>query len=213
MVLVMRSYGQYCAIARALDVVGDRWSLLIVRELLIRPCRFGELRDGLPGIATNMLSDRLRGLEELGIVQRSQPDPVGGAARYELTEHGQQLKVVIEDLIRWGTRLMAEPQGDDAFRSRWLAIAMQAILRRRRSDPTIVVQLETGDEPLIIESTGTAVRVYPGQDTDADAVIAGPPDAILAYLIGRINPRAARRRGLTTTGDPAAVTALQDQAR
>jgi len=210
----MRSYGQYCAVARALDVIGDRWSLLIVRELMIRPSRFTELRDGLPGIATNMLSDRLRALQEHGIVQHTEATAPGAdTARYELTEDGKRLKPVLEDLVRWGSRLMAQPIGQDEFRSRWLAIALRALLRRRRNDPNFTVQLNTGDEPLVINSAGTAVRVYPGQDTDADAVIAGPPDAILAYLIGRVDPRTARRRGLTTSGDPVAVTALQDQAR
>ena len=209
----MRSYGQYCAVARALDVVGDRWSLLIVRELMIRPCRFTELRDGLPGIATNMLSDRLRTLQQHGIVQRAEDTGAGAdAARYELTEDGRRLRPVLEDLIRWGSRLMTQPIGQDQFRSRWLAIALQALLRRRCTDRTVTVQLNTGDEPLVINSAGTVVRVHPGQDADADAVITGPPDAILAHLIGRANLHGTRR-GLTVTGDPAAVTALQDQAR
>src|SRR5437588_6264945 len=71
----MRSYRQFCALARALDVIGDRWTLLIVRELLLRPCRYTDLRDGLPGIATNLLAERLRELEAANVVEREDPEP------------------------------------------------------------------------------------------------------------------------------------------
>src|SRR5215468_1816956 len=98
----MRSYDQYCALAKALDVVGDRWTLLIVRELLIRgSCRYTDLRNGLPGIATNLLADRLRELEEAGVVRRIEAAPPVATALFELTLWGLELEPVIAALGRW----------------------------------------------------------------------------------------------------------------
>ena len=105
----MRSYDQYCALAKALDVVGDRWTLLIVRELLVRPCRYSELQDGLAGIATNLLAERLRQLEGAGVIDRE------GDGRYELTDRGRRLGTAVHELVRWGAPLMLAGQGTDAF--------------------------------------------------------------------------------------------------
>ena len=91
----MRSYGQYCAVAKALDVVGDRWSLLIVRELLLREaCRYTDLLEGLPGIATNLLADRLRELESAGVVCREGAPPPIAATLFRLTDRGRELQEV-----------------------------------------------------------------------------------------------------------------------
>src|SRR4029453_13069711 len=123
----MRSYGQYCAVARALDVVGDRWAFLIVRELLLLgPCRYTDLRNGLPGIATNLLADRLRDLEEAGVVRRVHAPPPIATTLYELTPRGAELGSVLKALGTWGAELMARPQGGDAFRSYWLGGAAGA---------------------------------------------------------------------------------------
>ena len=101
----MRSYGQFCALARALDVVGDRWTLLIIRELAARPCRFRDLTDGLPGIAPNLLADRLRLLAAEGVVAHD------ATATYQLTERGRGLGSALKALVRWGIPLMARGQG------------------------------------------------------------------------------------------------------
>src|SRR5947207_12707682 len=98
----MRSYRQYCALARALDVVGDRWTLLIVRELGLRgPSRYTDLQYGLPGIATNLLADRLREMEEAGIVRRREAPPPVATALFDLTEPGEGLRPVLQALGRW----------------------------------------------------------------------------------------------------------------
>src|SRR5258707_7479750 len=118
----MRSYKQYCAIARALDVIGDRWNMLIVRELLLQgDCRYTDLLDGLPGIATNLLAERLRDLEREGIVTREEAPPPIATTLFRLTPRGQQLKTILFELGRWGAPLMAEPDEQDAYRSYWLA--------------------------------------------------------------------------------------------
>jgi DNA-binding HxlR family transcriptional regulator len=87
----VRHYGQYCALARALDVVGDRWTLLIIRELSIRPCRYTDLRDGLPGIATNLLADRLKSLEAAGVIASEAAPPPVATTLYRLTDRGMAL--------------------------------------------------------------------------------------------------------------------------
>src|SRR2546421_4464549 len=102
----MRSYDQYCSVARALDVVGGRWNLLIVRELLLRGrSRYTDLHKGLPGIATNLLAERLRELEEAGVVLREQAPPPIATTVYSLTVRGQELESVIYELGRWGAPL------------------------------------------------------------------------------------------------------------
>src|SRR3977135_2149859 len=112
----MRSYSQYCSIAKALDVVGDRWNLLIVRELLLRGrCRYTDLLQGLPGIATNLLADRLRDLEHAGIVSREDAPPPIATTLFALTERGTELRPVLSELGKWGEPLMAERADEDAF--------------------------------------------------------------------------------------------------
>src|SRR5216684_4431450 len=128
-----RSYGQFCGLARALDVVGDRWSLLIVRELLLGPMRYGELVASLGGIATNLLADRLRSLESSGVIERRLGHMSGVV--YALTPWGSQLREAIEALIRWSTPLMVSGRDGDAFQPHWLAVALEALLRGRTGKP------------------------------------------------------------------------------
>src|SRR5437763_362291 len=122
-----RSYRQYCGLARALDVVGERWNLLIVRQLLMAPARYRELLEGLPGVATNLLTDRLRDLETAGVVERRLAEE-GNAIRYALTPWGTELREPIESLIRWSTPLMTRGPGSDRFRAEWLVVALRALL-------------------------------------------------------------------------------------
>src|ERR1035441_9273722 len=99
-----RRYDDPCGIARALDIIGDRWALLVVRELIFGPKRFLQLRDGLHGISPNVLSQRLRDLEDAGVVRRDVLDPPASVAVYELTGRGQALRPILLDLGRWGSR-------------------------------------------------------------------------------------------------------------
>src|ERR1700728_4755327 len=99
-----RRYDDPCGIARALDVVGDRWAMLVVREVIFGPKRFSQLRDGLHGVSPNVLSQRLRDLEEAGIVRRDALDPPAGVAVYELTPRGLALEPILLELGRWGSR-------------------------------------------------------------------------------------------------------------
>ena len=108
-----RSYNQYCPLARTLDVLGERWTLLIVRELLSGPKRFKDLQDALAGIGTNLLSNRLKDMERNGLVARAKLPPPGVASVYELTEHGRKLDQTLLALVRWGAGLMAAPRKEE----------------------------------------------------------------------------------------------------
>jgi DNA-binding HxlR family transcriptional regulator len=174
----MRSYGQYCALARALDVIGDRWTLLIARELLLRPCRFGELADALPRVATNLLTERLRALETAGVVARTGGSPT----LYELTPRGAGLAPVMHELIRWGAAEM-EPRGpgEDVYRNRWFSQALEALIPPAAVTRPLIFALHftNGDAPAVLMAEpGSGVRALRGAEADAaepEAVITGSP--------------------------------------
>lgn len=126
-----KTYGQYCGLARALDLVGDRWNLLIVRELLIAPARFGELQAGVGSIATNLLTERLSTLQQVGIVKRRMD---GARPVYELTPLGAGLREPIEALVRWSKPLMMPGPAGDRADARWLAVALPAFLAGKVRD-------------------------------------------------------------------------------
>lgn len=116
-----RSYDQYCAVARALDAVGERWSLLIVRELLGGPRRYTDLHADLPGVSTDILATRLKQLEGEGLVERRRLERPANATVYQLTERGAELRPVIEALAAWGTPELGAPRPTDAVRAHWYA--------------------------------------------------------------------------------------------
>jgi DNA-binding HxlR family transcriptional regulator len=198
----MRSYGHYCSIARALDVVGDRWTLLIVRELLVQgPCRFTDLRNGLPGIAPNLLSLRLKELEAAGLVDREDAPPPVATVLYTLTETGQALAPALRALGLWGLRFMGEERPDDAFRAQWLAYAPEWFATDADPDaPPAVIQLVAGEQSAVLELGDGPIRTRVGRAADTDLTLEGPPRAVLGVLNGLIDVDVAVRLGLTVTG-------------
>jgi DNA-binding HxlR family transcriptional regulator len=198
----MRSYGQYCSIARALDLVGDRWTLLIVRELLLQgSCRFTDLKNGLPGIATNLLSTRLKELEDAGLISREDAPPPVATTLYTLTDSGLTLEPVLKALGLWGLRYMAEERPDDAFQARWLAYAPAWFITDADPDaPTAVIQLVAAGEEAVIEIDGGRVHTRVGRAADPDLVLSGPPRAVLGLLLGKIGIADATAIGLTAQG-------------
>jgi len=198
----MRSYGQFCSIARALDIVGDRWTLLIVRELLLQgPCRFTDLKNGLPGVATNLLSTRLKELEDAGLISREDAPPPVATVLYGLTENGLTLEPVLKALGVWGLRFMVVERPDEAFRARWLAYAAAWFTTDADPDaPPAVIQLIASDEQAVIEVGGGEVRTRVGRAADPDLVLDGPPRAILGLLTGMIDIDVATKIGLTGRG-------------
>lgn len=124
--MAQRTYGQFCGLAHALDLVGERWTLLVLRELLMGPQRFTDLLDALPGVGTGLLTSRLRTLEGEGLIGRRRLRPPAGSAVYELTEAGRGLEPALLGLARWGAARLGPPRDDQAFRPRWAMVAMRA---------------------------------------------------------------------------------------
>jgi DNA-binding HxlR family transcriptional regulator len=207
----VRSYDQHCAVARALDVVGDRWTLLIVRELMSRqPCRYTDLRYGLPGIATNLLADRLGELEERGVISREAAPPPVATTIFRLTPRGEDLRPVLEALGRWGRPLLQSTPSDATFRSHWLAIPLQLHLRDHAPDcPPVTIEIRTGDQPMLVQTVDGIVRVQPGTAPNPDAVLSGTPRVVLGLLSGALDLPTARADGLTYEGDPAILCRLR----
>jgi DNA-binding HxlR family transcriptional regulator len=209
----MRSYDEYCAMAKSLDVVGDRWTLLIVRELVLRgACRYTDLRNGLPGIATNLLAERLRELERADVITREDAPPPIATTLFRLTPRGEQLRPVLEGLTRWGVPLMAEQNPDDAVRSHWLAWALELMLRDRQPDgPPITIELQTGDRPIVIEMRDGELRSRLGPADAPDATLAGAPMPILGVLLGLRELADAEAHGITYHGDPTLLDRIDAQ--
>jgi DNA-binding HxlR family transcriptional regulator len=209
----MRSYGQYCPLAKALDVIGDRWTLLIIRELLLRgACRYTDLRNGLPGIATNLLADRLRALEAAGLLEREEAPPPVASTLLRLTARGERLRPVLDEIVRWGIPYMvAGPDAGDVFRSQWLAWPAELFLTDSEPDgPPIAIELRAGEGPMVIETSGGAVHARAGRPERApDAVLSGAPPVILGVLSGELDLPAARDLGLSFEGDERALARVR----
>lgn len=172
-----RSYRQICGLARALDVVGERWTLLVIRELLLGPKRFGALKDALPGISANLLSARLRSLEEAGIIERVElPAPASGVYAYALTERGEGLRDAAESLALWGMDLV-EPErqheeGHLARPSLYAGTRMAAAKRGGALEglPPLTVDCEIDGDAFVIASDGEGSGgVRHGSSPDPDA--------------------------------------------
>lgn len=203
----VRSYDEYCSVAKALDVVGERWTLLIVRELLISGrARYTDLLNGLPGIASNLLVERLRELEEAGVVRREAAPPPIATTLFHLTERGLALKPVLEQLGRWGAPLMTKPSEGEAFRSHWLTLPMELHLKDRTPKrPPIQIEVRTGEQPMVVETVDGHIRTRRGSADKPDVVLEGRPGLILGLLTGRLPLDEARKRGLRLTGEAAVL--------
>lgn len=207
-----REYGQHCSVAKALDVVGSRWTLLIVRELLPGPRRFKDLLAGMPGMGTNLLTDRLRHLEHEGIIERRTLPPPAGSTVYELTEQGRELQSVLFELARWGSALMSDRRDSDAMQARWAVLAMLAgHSPEAAAGVDEVYEFRIDDDFFSVEVKDGNVRLLDGPAMSPDAVITtdtetfyglgGGPDAIAgAVADGR----------LRSEGDPEAIRHCQE---
>jgi DNA-binding HxlR family transcriptional regulator len=198
----MRSYKQRCGLAKALDVIGDRWSLLIVRELLIRgACRYTDLRDGLPGIATNLLADRLRELENAGILVRDEAPPPIATTLFRLTERGRLLEGALLQLGSWGAPLLATRTKGERIQGHWLVLPLKLYLRDcRPHDPSIAINLLAGGEAIAVEVSSGHIDIRLGVSEHPAAVISGNPETILQLFAGRIGLAAALADGLQWQG-------------
>lgn len=161
-----RQYGQFCPLAKALDILGERWTLLIVRELLVGPRRYTDLRDALPGLATDLLAARLRDLQGAGVLDRREVPPPTPATVYQLTERGVALRPVIRELSLWGRPLLAEP-GDDHVPDSALLLGLEAAFRPERANGfDVVFALDVSGRQVTVRVHDRTVWVIPGGPDD-----------------------------------------------
>ena len=203
----MKSYGQFCALARALDHIGDRWTLLFVRALLIAPAGYTALGRALPGIPTTLLADRLRQLEADGLVCRTVAPAGGRGVRYELTDLGRGLEPAVLALVRWGAAWMATgPQGD-RFDARWIGLALRALLAGPTpTTPRAELEVHVGDEVLTVAVGRRGREVRPGRARAPAATVTGDSPQLLAVASGRLPLVEAAE--LTVAGDAAVAARL-----
>lgn len=202
-----RSYGDACGIARALDVVGERWALLVVRELLFGPQRFSDLRKALPGASSNLLTDRLRELETRAVISRRKLAPPAGSWVYELTEWGRELEPILLALGGWGLRV---PRGEGATLS---ATSMMIFLRGGGkpdpADPPTEYRIELAETVWTVRAEDGAMHIRPGEPSDPAAGISTDPVTFNALFE---DPDTLARNVSTgkvrTSGDPVALDRL-----
>ncbi len=192
-ILTKRSYRQACALAVALDVVGERWTLLIIRELLLGPRRYNQLLDNLAGIGTNLLAARLRAMEDAGLITRVSLE--GEIKAYQLTPVGHELEAVVNSLIRWGLRLAVEPVSGALRRSEWDIVALNALLQEAAPDVPGVFQLMVDGTGFVIEIADGRIDTRMGQAPRADATISVDTATGQAMAKGQIDLRELQESG------------------
>jgi DNA-binding HxlR family transcriptional regulator len=177
---VGKRYEQYCPIAHALDLVGDRWTLLVLRELMHGPKRYTDLVDRLPGIGTNILASRLRDLEGNGIVTRRVLPPPAASKVYELTDYGRELRPAMRELALWGARSLGPPTDKDELFEGWLANAMDVVIARLA--PAGRFEFRVGDAEVASLVDG---EVIGGPIDRPDVIVEGDPEGIYALFVNR----------------------------
>lgn len=204
-----RSYSDACGAAHGLDLIGERWALLVVRELLLGPKRYSDLRADLPGISTNVLATRLDELEQAGVVRRRRLPAPAASAVYEVTEWGAQLEPVICQIGRWGAR---SPLHD---RTAHLSVTSFVLSLRTNFDAAAAagvrasIALRFGDDDFVADVKKGRLRIERGDSGAAQAVVTGSPPVLAGIIYGgRPLGDAVRAGDVVLTGDAAAVQAL-----
>lgn len=206
-------YEQFCPLARAAEILGERWTLLVLRELACGPQRYSDLRRRLTGVSSSVLSERLARLEERGLVTRRQQPPPAPATLYELTADGEAFRPALHQLMRFGVRFLDPVRGGDHLEAEWLKVGLVAFAR---SGPlprrTFAVHLPDGAAELVLRVTsggrGTRVEAGPGP---AETRIRTAPLTLLGVLSRQIDPLEAVRAGaIEASGDLAALRELPD---
>jgi len=205
--MATRKYNQFCAAAKALDVLGERWTLLLIRELLVGPKRYTDLLNALPGMGTNLLADRLKALESAGVIGQTELPPPAASQVYELTERGRDLEAVIVELARWGLPLLGERQPDETWRPEWSILAMQATFR---PDETVGVEEEYAfvveGEAFHARVEGGSVSTGLGAGRDPAMILRADADTFLAVANGSMSIEEAVATGrYEIEGDAAAL--------
>jgi DNA-binding HxlR family transcriptional regulator len=204
-----RRYHQYCPVARALDVIGERWTLLIARELLLGPRRFTDLADGLPGIGSSMLATRLTDLEQSGLVAKRTLPPPAASVVYELTDEGRGFGPLLAALANWGMDLLGRPQQDDQVRGRWLVLGLAVTAKPALSIPDATYELRVDNEAFHVRSHAGHLQAAHGSASNANATITLTTDTLAAIASGELDipsPRADRL--IAIDGDAAGAQRL-----
>jgi DNA-binding HxlR family transcriptional regulator/putative sterol carrier protein len=192
-----RSYGDGCGIALALDLIGERWALLVVRELLLGPLRFSDLRAGLPGASPTVLAQRLRELERVGVIRRRRLPPPAASSIYELSEHGAELEPLLIGLGSWALRSPLAPAGPVSAVSAMLTLRTYF---RGPDDWQAVLQIRLSDRIYGVRVAEGRVEITAGEPAAADAEIDTDPDTFLALLTGGRELTAAITAGEVQVG-------------
>jgi DNA-binding HxlR family transcriptional regulator len=204
---VAKRFDQYCPMAHALTLVGERWSLLVVRELLKGPKRYTDLAAGLPGIGTNILAARLRHLEQAGIVRRHKLPPPAASTVYELTDYGADLDEVLYTLARWGARTLGPPGPDDELYPDWGLNAFPALFNAdaaRGLTETYVIRVDDDDFTVRLEDGRMHATMGATEAPDLD--VAMDMETFHALATGDLEPQNALATGrLRLDGDPATL--------
>src|SRR5258708_22398875 len=206
----MKCYGQACPIARALDVVGERWSLLLVRELILGPRRYRDLATGLPGIPSNVLAERLKDLQPAGVSTRSRLPAPTDVTAYELTDAGRALQPALNELLDWGLRYAPEPSQDDEVQPGWALLG--AAGRPTALPAGQVCELRVGTEFFYLSSDAGKLTVRRGPAPDGDAVVTMSADTLYSLLTGQTNVTDAVRHSTVDGDTEIARRALQPLA-
>src|SRR6266508_494982 len=194
----MKHYGQACAIARALDIVGERWSLLLVRELTLGPRRYRDLATGLPGIPSNVLAARLKDLQAAGVITRHTLPAPTDVTVYELTDAGGALQPALNELLHWGLRYGPEPSDDDVAQPSW-ALMIGAGRPSALPDGQ-TCELRVGPEFFYLSSDAGKLTVRRGPAPDGDAVVTMSADTLYSLMTGQMTVTDAVRHS-TVGGD------------
>ena len=199
-----RKFDQYCPVAHALSLVGERWSLLVVRELLQGPKRYTDLAHGLPGIGTNILAARLRDLEACGVIAKRKLPPPAASTVYELTEYGDELREALYALGRWGARTLGPPKADDELYPEWGLNGLPALFNAEEArglSETYVLNVD-GDV-FTAQIVNGSLAVSMGAAEDADLVVEVDMDTFFALAAGELSLRDAVARGIARVeGEP-----------
>ena len=207
-----RSYDQYCPLSRALDVIGERWSALVVRELLAGPRRYTDLHADLPGVSTDVLAARLKEMERDGLVARRRLPAPAAAAVYELTPRGRDLLPALTALADWGAADLAGPRPTDALRAHWFALPLMARLAELAApvEGTVNVVLDEGAFHILISATGPAYGHGLAEHPDADLTF----DAVACAAVARGEatlPELIKTSQIRVDGDSPLAHALRHQ--
>jgi DNA-binding HxlR family transcriptional regulator len=195
-----RGYGRFCPLARALDVIGERWTLVIVQELLKRSYRYTELLARLPGIGTSVLANRLRTLERAAVVTR-EPGPVGGGVTYTLTERGRALDGALRELRRWGVGFLADPTADGSPDQRFDVTYVEGIHTVSDGEFELVID----GEPTALQFADGQLSQQPGRAADPELTVRTTADFLDRWAAGETDWDAGRADGEVTTRGPRAA--------